>query len=170
MLLLRLPRPSQTNLTLTVQNLPIVISKATPLGFPPRPENASNWFLTTFSSLNRRRHHLPPFSCENGCTELHQDCCTDNPTQHCVCDEGRGAGPVEQYHPSSPGTIGPRVEALDRAKSMFMMQAMNGADRGKKEFRELVVEGCGPGLTVQEVVQCLGFDHSPKRRRYRTNI
>jgi 6-hydroxytryprostatin B O-methyltransferase len=54
-----------------------------------------------------------------------------------------------------PGTIGLRDEALDRAKSMFMMQAMNGADRGEDEFRELI-EGCGGDLTVQEVVKRQG--------------
>lgn len=54
-----------------------------------------------------------------------------------------------------PGTTGLREEALDRAKSMFMMQAMNGADRGEEEVRELV-EGCGAGLTVQEVVRRQG--------------
>lgn len=54
-----------------------------------------------------------------------------------------------------PRTSELREEALDRAKSMFMMQAMNGADRGEQEFRELVA-GCEAGLTVQKVVKRQG--------------
>ena len=54
-----------------------------------------------------------------------------------------------------PGTMGLRDEALDRARSMFMMQAMNGAERGEEEIRDLV-EGSGAGLTVQEVVKRQG--------------
>ncbi|KAK5400815.1 hypothetical protein LTR06_011236 [Exophiala xenobiotica] len=64
-----------------------------------------------------------------------------------------GTDPVEQHHPCRSWDGGLRDEALDRAKSMFMMQAMNGADRGEEEFRELV-EGCVVGLMVQEVVKC----------------
>ncbi len=51
-----------------------------------------------------------------------------------------------------PGTVGARDEALGRARSLFMMQAMNGAEREEDEFRELV-EGNGAGLVVQEVVK-----------------
>ena len=54
-----------------------------------------------------------------------------------------------------PGTVGIRSEALERSKSLFMMQAMNGGDRGEAEFRELV-EGAGAGLRVREVVRRKG--------------
>ena len=51
-----------------------------------------------------------------------------------------------------PGTVGLQDEALDRARSLFMMQAMNGADREEEEFRQLV-EGSGAGLVVQDIMK-----------------
>ncbi|KAJ9606818.1 hypothetical protein H2200_008828 [Cladophialophora chaetospira] len=50
------------------------------------------------------------------------------------------------------GTGELRKEALERAKSLMLMQAMNGADREEAEFRELV-EGAGAGLSVKQVVR-----------------
>lgn len=50
-----------------------------------------------------------------------------------------------------PGSVGLREEALERARSLFMMQAMNGMDRDEAEFHGLV-EGAGAGLKITEIV------------------
>ena len=50
------------------------------------------------------------------------------------------------------GTLGLREEALARARSLTMMQTMNGAERDESEIRELV-EGSRAGLSVLEVVR-----------------
>lgn len=39
---------------------------------------------------------------------------------------------------SEPGSVGLREEALERARCLFMMQAMNGIDRDDSEFRTLI--------------------------------
>lgn len=49
-----------------------------------------------------------------------------------------------------PGSVGVRKEALERARDLFMLQAMNGADRDEAGFKDLV-EGAGCGLRVREV-------------------
>jgi hypothetical protein len=49
-----------------------------------------------------------------------------------------------------PGSVGLREEALERARSLFMMQAMNGMDRDETEFHALV-EGANAGLKIKEI-------------------
>ena len=49
-----------------------------------------------------------------------------------------------------PGSVGLREEGLERARSLFMMQAMNGMDRDEVEFHALV-EGAEAGLKIREI-------------------
>ena len=49
-----------------------------------------------------------------------------------------------------PGSIGAREEALERARCLFMMQAMNGVDRDEAEIRALI-EGDELGLRVKAI-------------------
>lgn len=51
-----------------------------------------------------------------------------------------------------PGTLGSRAEAAERARSLFMMQAMNGADRDEEEFRHLIA-GVGCELRLREIIR-----------------
>lgn len=53
-----------------------------------------------------------------------------------------------------PGTVGKRAEALERARDLFQMAAMNGMERDLEGWNELV--GKIPGLKIRDVIRQTG--------------
>ncbi|OQV07453.1 hypothetical protein CLAIMM_11883 isoform 2 [Cladophialophora immunda] len=144
------------NLTFTVQDLPVVVSKATSSPLPPEIRDrivftSHDFFEPQPAASSRASVFLVRMVVQN-----HPRTAAQTILRNIASAMKPDALILLNNHIlPEPGTVGLRDEARDRSRSLFMMQAMNGGDRDEEEFRELV-EGAGAGLAVQEVVKRKG--------------
>lgn len=141
------------NLTFEIQDLPVVVAKARKIPLPPEVAERIQFAVHDFFQPQ-------PASSSDALVFLVRAVLQNHPVaiaQSILRNIAMKMKPgaliiINNAILPEPGTVASREEASERARGLFMIQAMNGADRDQAEFESLIA-GVGQGVRLREVIK-----------------